>query len=119
MFWSDSDDAPAPAPALAGTVDADLAVIGGGFTGLWTALQALEKQPGLRVVVLEAEHCGFGASSRNGGFCDSSLTHGLANGLSHWPEEIETLHRLGRENFSGLADSLERHSIDADFRLCP
>ncbi|MDE0580091.1 MAG: FAD-dependent oxidoreductase [bacterium] len=119
MFWSDRDDAPAPAPALAGTVDADLAVIGGGFTGLWTALQALEKQPGLRVVVLEAEHCGFGASSRNGGFCDSSLTHGLANGLSHWPEEIETLHRLGRENFSGLADSLERHSIDADFRLCP
>ena len=119
MFWSDRDDAPAPAPALAGTVDADLAVIGGGFTGLWTALQALEEQPGLHVVVLEAEHCGFGASSRNGGFCDSSLTHGLANGLSHWPDEVETLHRLGRENFSGLADSLEQHRIHADFRLCP
>ena len=119
MFWSDRDDAPAPAPGLAGTVDADLAVIGGGFTGLWTALQAMEEQPDLRVVVLEAEHCGFGASSRNGGFCDSSLTHGLANGLSHWPDEIETLHRLGRENFSELADSLEEHRIDADFRLCP
>ena len=119
MFWSDRDDSPAPAPALAGTVDADLAVIGGGFTGLWAALQAMEDQPGLRVAVLEAEHCGFGASSRNGGFCDSSLTHGLANGLSHWPDEIETLHRLGRENFAGLADSLERHRIDSDFRLCP
>ena len=119
MFWSDRDDAPAPAPALAGTVDVDLVVIGGGFTGLWTALQAMEEQPDLRVVVLEAEHCGFGASSRNGGFCDSSLTHGLANGLSHWPDEIETLHRLGRENFSELADSLEEHRIDADFRLCP
>ncbi len=119
MFWSDRDDSPAPAPALAGTVDADLAVIGGGFTGLWAALQAMEEQPGLRVAVLEAEHCGFGASSRNGGFCDSSLTHGLANGLSHWPDEVETLHSLGRENFSELADSLERHRIDADFRLCP
>ena len=119
MFWSDRDDAPSATPPLAGTVEVDLAVIGGGFTGLWTALQALEDQPGLRVAVLEAEHCGFGASSRNGGFCDSSLTHGLANGLSHWPDEIETLVRLGRENFAGLAASLEQNSIEADFRLCP
>ena len=119
MFWSDSDDAPVATPPLAETIEVDLAIIGGGFTGLWTALQALEDEPGLRVAVLEAEHCGFGASSRNGGFCDSSLTHGLANGLSHWPEEIETLLRLGRENFAGLADCLERHRIDADFRLCP
>lgn len=119
MFWSDRDDAPTATSPLAGTIEVDLAVIGGGFTGLWTALQAMEEQPGLRVVVLEAEHCGFGASSRNGGFCDSSLTHGLSNGLSHWPDEIETLDRLGRENFSGLIDSLEQHSIDADFRLCP
>lgn len=119
VFWSDRDDAPAATPPLTGTIQVDLAVIGGGFTGLWTALLALEDQPGLRVAVLEAEHCGFGASSRNGGFCDSSLTHGLANGLAHWPDEIETLVRLGRENFSGLATSLEQHSIDADFRLCP
>ncbi len=118
MFWSDRVDAPASAPALADTVEADLAVIGGGFTGLWAALQALEDQPGLRVVVLEAEQCGFGASSRNGGFCDSSLTHGLANGISHWPDEIETLVRLGRENLAGLEASLERHRIDADYQRC-
>ncbi|WP_420435046.1 NAD(P)/FAD-dependent oxidoreductase [Candidatus Poriferisocius sp.] len=119
MYWSDRDDAPAPAAALSGTMEADLAVIGGGFTGLWAALQALEDQPGMRVAVLEAEQCGFGASSRNGGFCDSSLTHGLANGLSHWPAEIETLVRLGRENLAGLAASLKQHGVDADFRLCP
>ncbi|MCY3961379.1 MAG: FAD-binding oxidoreductase [bacterium] len=116
VFWSDNGEAPAPAPALAGEVDADLAVIGGGFSGLWTALQAMEDRPGLRVVVLEAEQCGFGASSRNGGFCDSSLTHGLANGISHWPDEVETLVRLGRENLAGLAASLTKFGIDADFR---
>ncbi len=68
--------------------------------------------------MLESEQCGFGASSRNGGFCDSSLTHGLANGLSRWPDEIETLVRLGRENLAGLKSSLERHRIDADYRPC-
>ncbi|MCY4037541.1 MAG: FAD-binding oxidoreductase, partial [bacterium] len=113
---SDRGDAPAPAPALAGDVEADLTVIGGGFSGLWAALQAMEDRPGLRVIVLEAEQCGFGASSRNGGFCDSSLTHGLANGISHWPDEIETLVRLGRENLAGLAASLARFGIDADYR---
>jgi len=116
VFWSDRGDAPVATPPLTENIEADLAVIGGGFTGLWTALAALEDEPGLRVTVLEAEHCGFGASSRNGGFCDSSLTHGLANGLAHWPAETETLLRLGRENFAGLAAGLERHRIDADFR---
>ncbi len=116
VFWSDRDDGPEPAPALHGDVDADLAVIGGGFTGLWAAIQALEDEPGRRVVVLEAEHCGFGASSRNGGFCDASLTHGLENGLLHWPDEIETIVKLGRQNLAELAASVERYAVDADYR---
>ncbi len=115
VFWTDRDDAPAPAPPAQGPATADLVVVGGGFTGLWAAIQALEDQPGLRVVVLEAERCGFGASSRNGGFCDSSLTHGVENGLSHWPEEIETLVRLGRENLDAIEATLGRHGIEADF----
>lgn len=87
VFWSDRDDAPPTIPPLGANITADLTVIGGGFTGLWAAIQALEEQPGLKVVVLESERCGFGASSRNGGFCDSSLTHGLENGFSHWPAD--------------------------------
>lgn len=116
VFWSDRSDAPARASALEGTIEADLTVIGGGFTGLWTAIQALEDQPGLKVVVLESQQCGFGASSRNGGFCDSSLTHGLENGLSHWPEETEALIRLGRENLDAIEAFVAHHEIPADFR---
>ncbi len=116
VFWSDRDDAPAAAPALDGSITADLAVIGGGFTGLWAAIQALEENPNLEVVLVEGERCGFGASSRNGGFCDSSLTHGLENGLSHWPDDTEALIRLGRENLDGIEVSINRYSIDADFR---
>ncbi|MEE8330650.1 MAG: FAD-binding oxidoreductase [Acidimicrobiia bacterium] len=116
VFWSDRADAPPVAPALDSKTTADLTVIGGGFSGLWTAIQALEDQPGINVVVLESQRCGFGASSRNGGFCDSSLTHGLENGRSHWPDDIETLTRLGRANLDGIEASIARYQITADFR---
>jgi len=116
VFWSDRADAPLPAPTLGGAITADLAVIGAGFTGLWAAIQALEDQPYLKVVVLEGERCGFGASSRNGGFCDASLTHGLRNSLSHWPNEAKLLTRLGRENLDGIEATVERYQIAADFR---
>jgi len=75
----------------------------------------LEHDPGLAVTVLEAEVCGFGASSRNGGFCDSSITHGLYNGLAHWPEELPALIRLGRENLDRIEATRQTHGIDADF----
>ncbi|MBK5266673.1 MAG: FAD-dependent oxidoreductase, partial [Acidimicrobiia bacterium] len=115
IFWSDRPDAPTAAPALSGPATADLTVVGGGFTGLWAAIQALEEQPELNVVVLEAERCGFGASSRNGGFCDSSLTHGLENGLSHWPDDLKTLVRMGRENLDGIDVAIDRYGIVADY----
>jgi glycine/D-amino acid oxidase-like deaminating enzyme len=56
-------------PPLAGDAEADVAIVGGGFTGLWTAYYLAAADPGLRVVVLEAATCGFGASGRNGGWC--------------------------------------------------
>ena len=117
VFWTDRLDAPDPRPELAGAARVDLAIVGGGFSGLWAAIQALEEQPGLRVAVVEAEVCGFGASSRNGGFCDASLTHGLHNGLAHWPREIETLVRLGDENLDEISSTIRRHNLDTDFRI--
>lgn len=112
-FWSDSPDAPAAAPALGGSKRADLVIVGCGFTGLWAALQAIEEHPGRNIVVLDAEHAGFGASTRNGGFCSASLTHGLANGLAHWPDEIDEILRMGEENLEDLLDTLARLGIDA------
>jgi glycine/D-amino acid oxidase-like deaminating enzyme len=67
-WWQDEAPPDEELPPLDGTVDADVAIVGGGFTGLWTALELKRRQPSARVVVLEAARCGDGASSRNGGF---------------------------------------------------
>lgn len=67
---------PARAP-LAGSVDVDVAIVGGGYTGLWTAYYLAERDPSLRILVLEAEAVGFGASGRNGGWCSALLPMGL------------------------------------------
>ncbi|HEV7962506.1 MAG TPA: FAD-dependent oxidoreductase, partial [Actinoplanes sp.] len=68
-FWLDSAG-PFPArPALPGDVSVDVAIVGGGFTGLWTAYYLSTLDPRLRIAVLEAQYCGFGASGRNGGWC--------------------------------------------------
>src|SRR5215470_14794621 len=87
-YWLADPGAPDPAAALTGPVSCDLAVVGGGYTGLWTALRAKERDPSADVVLLEADVAGGAASGRNGGFCSASLTHGLGNGLSRWPDEM-------------------------------
>ncbi len=70
-WWLEEAGEPAPRPALDGDIRADVVVIGGGFTGLWTAWHLLERDPGTRVAVLESGVCGHGPSGRNGGFCES------------------------------------------------
>jgi glycine/D-amino acid oxidase-like deaminating enzyme len=85
------------------------------LTGAWAALQAIEDDPARSVILLEGSRLADGASGRNGGFCLPSLTHGTANGLSRWPEEIATIERLGLESFAGIRDTVKRHSIDCSF----
>jgi glycine/D-amino acid oxidase-like deaminating enzyme len=113
-YWLDALPAREPHAPLEGTVESDLCIVGGGFTGLWTALLAKEDDPGRDVVLLEAETIGFGASGRNGGFLSSSLTHGLENGLARFAEELPALERLGRANYDGLLADVRRHGIDCD-----
>ena len=113
-YWLDGP-APADQPALTARTSADLAVVGAGYTGLWTALLAKERDPGRDVVVLEARSAGWAASGRNGGFCAASLTHGLANGLERWPDEMRTLERLGRENLDAIEKTVADQGIDCSW----
>jgi len=115
-YWLDTPERPGALDALSGQTAADLVVVGGGYSGLWTALLAKERDPGRDVVLLEANRIGWAASGRNGGFCSASLTHGYDNGLSRWPDEIDTLERLGRENLEEIEATLERYGIECDWR---
>jgi glycine/D-amino acid oxidase-like deaminating enzyme len=77
-FWLEScGDRLIPRPSLDRSIDCDVAILGAGYTGLWTAYYLLKRRPGLRVVLLEKEIAGFGASGRNGGWCSSKLNIGL------------------------------------------
>jgi len=97
--------------------ETDLVVVGAGFSGLWAALQAVSDEPGREVVVLEAETTGFGASSRNGGFLEASLTHGIANGVSHWAEDLPLLERLGANNFAAIVDLIRKNEFDVGLEV--
>jgi glycine/D-amino acid oxidase-like deaminating enzyme len=114
-YWLTQAGAPAPADPLDGADTADLAVVGAGYSGLWTALLAKERDPGRDVVVIEAGTAGWAASGRNGGFCAASITHGFDNGLSRFPGEMDTLERLGRDNLDAIEDTVRRYAIDCDF----
>src|SRR4051812_3120761 len=99
VYWleqameAERERAAAACPPLAGTVRADVCVVGGGYTGLWAALELKEQAPDATVVVLEAGGCGFGASGRNGGW------------MTSWVDELETLvERFGEERALWLAD---------------
>jgi glycine/D-amino acid oxidase-like deaminating enzyme len=114
-FWLDDPARPEPLAALSGTERADLAIVGAGFTGLWAAIEAKERDPGRRVIVLEGGRVGWAASGRNGGFVSSILTHGLENGLRRFPEEMDELERQGLDTFRGIRAAIERFGIDAGF----
>ena len=115
VFWLDDLPATFARPRLTGQHTADLVVVGGGYTGLWTALHAKQRNPSARVVLLEARTVGWAASGRNGGFCEASLTHGRDNGLSRWPDEIDQLDRLGLANLDGMGEDIAAARIDADW----
>ena len=101
---------------LPGDADYDVAVVGGGYTGLWTAYYLAKADPSLRVVVLEKEICGFGASGRNGGWCSAlfaasrakiASAHGAGAAVAMQRAMFATVDEVGRV--------LEEEGIDADF----
>ena len=114
-YWLDDPGRPAAGPALTGEEHCDLLVVGGGYSGLWTALLAKERDPGRDVVLVEASRIGWAASGRNGGFCAASITHGVRNGLTRWPDEFDVLQELGDRNLDAIEDAVGRYGIDCDF----
>lgn len=120
-FWFDSliesglDDLVAR-PPLPGDREFDIAIVGGGLTGLWSAYYLLKRSPGLRVAILEKEIAGFGASGRNGGWCSALFPastaamerqHGLPAALAMRRAMIETVDEVGRV--------AETEGIDCDY----
>lgn len=114
-FWLDTRDRPPARPPLSGSTACDLAVVGGGYSGLWTALLAKERDPQRDVVLIEGDRIGWAASGRNGGFCAASITHGEANGRERWPHEYPRLAAIGRRNLDELEEAVARYGIDCGF----
>lgn len=115
-YWIDDIEGSAARyqPLDSGT-EADYVVVGGGFAGLWTAIKLKEEHPNRRVVLLEAKRIGWAASGRNGGFCEASISHGEPNAEARWPEEAETLYRLGHENLDAIEKFVTEHKLDVEF----
>ncbi|MCD2180322.1 NAD(P)/FAD-dependent oxidoreductase [Rhizobium sp. C1] len=114
-YWQESVVSIKPCPPMVGDSRAEVAIIGGGFVGLWTALTVKQHEPDCRVVVLEQDICGGGASGRNGGFV-----------MSWWPkistirsfcsvEEALFLGRRAEEAISELGEFCNQHGIDSHF----
>ena len=96
-WWLDEAGRQTAAPELEGDITADVCIVGGGYTGLWTCLALKDRDPSLRIVLVEAETCGAGPSGRNGGFL-----HGYCAGFAN------LLPLLGRKRAVQLARTAER-----------
>ena len=114
-WWRQLGGVPAPRPALDGDLDVDVAIVGGGYTGLWTAYYLLQEQPGLRVAVLEQRFAGFGASGRNGGWLTNTVTGGRDRyAASHGRDAAIAQQRALNETVDEVIAVAAREGIDAD-----
>jgi glycine/D-amino acid oxidase-like deaminating enzyme len=104
-----------PCPPLTTDTTADVVILGGGYTGLWTAIIAKERDASRDVVLIDAHEIGSAASGRNGGFMESSLTHGVANGQERFPQELPLLEELGLQNLNEIEEAIKRYNIDCDY----
>jgi glycine/D-amino acid oxidase-like deaminating enzyme len=114
-YWFDSlGEDPAPRAPLHGDLEVDVAIVGGGFTGLWTAYYLKQANPSCRVAVLERDTAGFGASGRNGGWCWASIA-GLAHHQARDPEKGAELLSAIIATIDEVGAVCQAESIEADY----
>ena len=116
-FWYRDMGVPARRQALTGRLDVDVAIVGGGYTGLWTAYYLKKDQPDLRIAVLEKEFAGFGASGRNGGWLSAEPPGQLRRyAKAHgWPAAVA----MQKEMFASVDEVINvaaAEGIDADIQ---
>ncbi len=106
-----------PGPALTGRLDVDVAIVGGGYTGLWTAYQLRRAEPSIKVAVIEREVIGFGASGRNGGFAmtllDMSLAHLRRN---HGDAAAKAAHEAVATSVEEMGQAIAEHGIECEWK---
>jgi glycine/D-amino acid oxidase-like deaminating enzyme len=116
LWWSSLEHAVTPRATLDRHLDVDVAIVGGGFTGLWTARELLRRDPTMRVAVLEKEVCGFGASGRNGGWASGIFP--LSNAAvirRHGRESFDHQRRVLYDAVLELGSSTRADGIDARY----
>jgi glycine/D-amino acid oxidase-like deaminating enzyme len=115
-YWLGLDPYQPDAP-LEGDMQADLVIVGGGFSGLWTAYHLLKADPGMTVIVIEASAVGYGASGRNGGFAMTLIHRGLADLVSAvGAERARALHLAAEESIRSIGRVCEAEGIGADLQ---
>ncbi|OIH84870.1 FAD-dependent oxidoreductase [Arthrobacter sp. UCD-GKA] len=113
-FWYAEDGLPAPRPALAGDLEVDVAIVGAGYTGLWSAYYLARADPSLRIAVLESRFAGFGASGRNGGWLANTITGGRDGYVkSHGRALVGDFQRMLNETIDEVISVAAAEGIDA------
>jgi glycine/D-amino acid oxidase-like deaminating enzyme len=115
-YWIDEAGMPEPLPALEGRLDADVLIVGGGFTGMWTAWHLTEADPEIRVALLDSHRIGGGPSGRNGGFADSMwVSFARLSERYGTPAAIEVA-RASEGSVDQIGEFCEQQNVDAWFR---
>ncbi|MET9115801.1 FAD-dependent oxidoreductase [Streptomyces longwoodensis] len=113
-FWYAHDGLPDRRPPLPGDADADVVIVGGGYTGLWTAYYLKKADPSLRVTVLECSFCGYGASGRNGGWLYNGIAGRDRYAKLHGHEAAVRLQRAMNATVDEVIAVAAAEGIDAD-----
>lgn len=113
-YWLDSLGSVNDEPSLTENIHCGLLIIGGGFCGLWGAIQAKEQNPSRHIALIEAKSIGNGASGRPAAIMSTSVMHGIHNTERMFPDDVAELEDFGRKNMDGFRHTIEKYQIACD-----